>query len=173
MNCALAAATASGQPDCASTCSHTVSLLAWWCWPLALAVAATTPSATAATAATKTRALIHVSSSRRRATSALNYRCGLRERARWSMRRIGLYQWPRPDIRTQDHSLSRAAVRSGVAAAQLGHDPVAVAPVDRLDELDRAAGLVAARALEQEGRRVERDAERRRLLLVRHRRLDR
>ena len=58
-------------------------------------------------------------------------------------------------------------------SAELGDDPVAVAPVDRVDKLDRPSGVVARRALEEEGRRVKRHPERLRLLLVRHRRLDR
>src|SRR3954469_10412666 len=159
-NCALAAATTSGQPDCASTWSHTVNLFAEARSPLALAVAATTPSATAATTATKTFVLIHVSlepSTRRR---------GLRD-----VRRSGLYQWPRRVYRTPDRSCQ--VVRSALRAAELGDDPVPVAPVDRLDEFHRPAGLVVARALEEEGGRVQRHAERRRLLFVRHRRLDR
>jgi hypothetical protein len=60
-----------------------------------------------------------------------------------------------------------------LAAAELGHEPVAVAAVDRADELGDLPVRGAARALELEGGRVERHAERRRLLLVRHRRLDR
>src|SRR5207237_4176258 len=62
---------------------------------------------------------------------------------------------------------------SALGRAKLGHDAVAVAAVDRVDELDGPVALVPARALEQERRRVEGDAERRRFLLVRHRRLDR
>src|SRR5213082_3904302 len=64
------------------------------------------------------------------------------------------------------------AARLGTVV-QVGHDPVPVAPVRGLDELHDLAVLVAAEALEEEGRRVQRDAERRRLLLARHRRLDR
>src|SRR5438067_6026406 len=64
------------------------------------------------------------------------------------------------------------AARLGTVV-QVGHDPVPVAPVRRLDELHDLAVLVAAEALEEEGRRVERDAARRRFLLSRHRRLDR
>src|ERR1700730_5507869 len=159
----------SGQPDCASTWSHTVSLFAWACCPLALAVAATTPSATAASAATKIRDLIHVSLSRRRAISTL-IRRGLRVCARESVRRLVCTSWPRRGYCTPDRFLSR---RSALRAAELGDDPVAVAPVDRLHELDRPVGLVAARPLEKEGRRMERPPEGGRLLLVRHRRLDR
>ena len=59
------------------------------------------------------------------------------------------------------------------ADAELGDEAVAVAAVDRARELDDLAARGARDALEQERRRVERDAERRRLLLVRHRRLDR
>src|SRR2546423_6084483 len=99
-----------------------------------------------------------------------------RGRARWSLRRLVYTSWPRGDNRTPDH-LCQAPLarwlRSALAAAELGHDPVPVAPVDRLDELDGAVREVAARALEEEGRRMQRHAERRRLLLVRHRRLDR
>src|SRR5919198_1992394 len=58
------------------------------------------------------------------------------------------------------------------AAGEVGDDPVAVAAVDRLDELDDLVAPVAAEALEEERGRVQRHAERRRLLLVRHRRLD-
>src|SRR3954468_19114369 len=56
---------------------------------------------------------------------------------------------------------------------QLRHEVVAVAAVDRAHELDDGAVLGAARPLEEEGGRVQRDAERARLLLVRDRRLDR
>src|SRR5256885_1401741 len=96
----------SGQPDCASTWSHTVSLFACACRTLALAVAATTPSATAAIAATKIRDLIHVSLSRRRAISAL-IRRGLRVCARESERRLVCTSWPRRGYRTPDRFLSR------------------------------------------------------------------
>src|SRR5580765_2689918 len=57
--------------------------------------------------------------------------------------------------------------------AQVGHEPVAVAPVDRVDELHDLAALGARDPLEQERRRVQRDAQRLRLLLVGDRRLDR
>src|SRR3954466_3826130 len=60
-NCWLAAATRSGQPDCASTCSQTVILLAAACLlpvGFADAVEATTASAAARTAAKKKRAFI-------------------------------------------------------------------------------------------------------------------
>src|SRR5207302_5806690 len=160
----------SGQPDCASTWSHTVSLLACARFGLALAVAATTPSATAAIAATKSRDLIHVSSSRRRGTSPL-YRCGLRERARWSVRRLVCTSWPRRRLFHTGPLLSRTG--SALRPAELGHDPVAIAAVDRLDVFDRPALVVAARPLEEECRRVQGHAEGGRLLLVRHRRLDR
>ena len=67
-NCWLAAATTSGQPVCASTWSQTVSVFAWALPLLALAVAATTPSAATSRAAPITRSLMQVSSSRRRGT---------------------------------------------------------------------------------------------------------
>src|SRR3954447_6174694 len=72
-------------------------------------------------------------------------------------------------------SYRTASVKTELAlrAAELGDDPVAIAPVDRLDVLDRQLSSVAARPLEEEGRRVERHAEGGGLLLVRHRRLDR
>src|SRR5579864_493276 len=157
----------SGQPDCASTWSQTVSFPACACCTPALAVAATTPSATAASAATKMRDLIHVSLSRRRATPTLP-RSGRRVCARWSMRRLVCTSWPRRGYRTPDRFLSRG---DALRAAELGDDPVPVAPVDRPDELDGAVELVSARALEEERGRVERDAECGRFLSVRHRRL--
>src|SRR3984893_8268735 len=60
-NCAVAAATTSGQPDCASVCSQTVSLLACRCRPLAPAVAATLPRTTSRAAARSKRSLIELS----------------------------------------------------------------------------------------------------------------
>src|SRR5579864_4733693 len=60
-NCAVAAATTSGQPDWASVCNQTVSLLACRCWPLAPAVAATLPRTTSRAAARSKRSLIELS----------------------------------------------------------------------------------------------------------------
>src|SRR5947209_12063571 len=56
--------------------------------------------------------------------------------------------------------------------AELRHEAIAVAAVDRADELDDFSALRARDPLEQERRRVERHAHRLGLLLVRHRRLD-
>ena len=67
----------------------------------------------------------------------------------------------------------RPARPDALAPAQLGDEPVAVAAVDRADELDDRPLLGAGRALELERRRVQRHAEDLGLLLVRHRRLDR
>src|SRR5438067_3116407 len=125
-----------------------------------------TPSATARAAATTTRSLMQVSSSRRRPV------------ARWSVRRLVYTSWPRADIGTPDQPCQPRLFAgplepSALGRAKLGHDAVAVAAVDRVDELDRPVALVSARALEEERRRVKGDAERRRFLLVRHRRLDR
>src|SRR5438067_549772 len=140
----------SGQPLCASTCNHTVSLLACCRSTAAPAVAATTPSSTATAAAATTRSLIYVSSSRRRATSLRENPCG----RRGSARRVVYTSWPRRHTCTPDRFLSsRRANRlgSGDRAAELGDDPVAVAAVDRLDELDGPLVGIATRALEQEG----------------------
>src|SRR5438067_143906 len=125
-----------------------------------------TPSATARAAATTTRSLMQVSSSRRRPV------------ARWSVRRLVYTSWPRADIGTPDQPCQPRLFAgplepSALGRAKLGHDAVAVAAVDRVDELDRPVALVSARALEEERRRLTGDAERRRFLLVRHRRLDR
>ena len=57
-NCWVAAATTSGQPDCASTWSHTVMPDAWWRELVALAEAAAIPSTTVMAAATTTLNLI-------------------------------------------------------------------------------------------------------------------
>ena len=83
---------------------------------------------------------------------------------------IGLYQLATAGL---SHTGPVVVKGSALRAAELGDDPVPVAPVDRLDELDRAALLVAARPLEEERGRMERHAEGRGLLTVRHRRLDR
>src|SRR6187397_2602461 len=50
----------------------------------------------------------------------------------------------------------RRTVRRGLRA-EVGHEPVAVAPVDRVDELHDLAALGAGDPLEQKRRRVERD----------------
>src|SRR5436309_15015708 len=109
-----------------------------------------TPSATARAAATTTRSLMQVSSSRRRPV------------AKWSVRRLVYTSWPRADIGIPDQPCQPRLFAgplepSALRGAELGHDAVAVSAVDRVDELDRAVALVAARALEQECRRVERD----------------
>src|SRR3569833_1417805 len=57
-NCWFAAVTTTGQPDCASTWSQTVNLLAATRCPPACAVAATTPSTTAMASIAITRVLI-------------------------------------------------------------------------------------------------------------------
>src|SRR4029077_7139809 len=123
----------SGQPDCASTCNQTVSLLACARPVDAPAVVATTANATARAAATTTRTLMQVSSSRRRPS-----RCGLLGR------RLVYTRWPRRDIGTPDQPCQPRMV-SALRAVQLGHDPVAVAPVDRVHELDGGGVLVGAR----------------------------
>src|SRR5438309_9490153 len=56
---------------------------------------------------------------------------------------------------------------------ELGDEPVPIAAVERADELDDLARIGAARPLEQERGRVQRYVQELRLLLVRHRRLDR
>ena len=67
----------------------------------------------------------------------------------------------------------RLARRRSWGNDERSDEPVPVAAIDRLDELDDLARLRVGDALEAERRRVERNAERRRLLLVGHRRLDR
>src|SRR5215217_1112407 len=68
----------------------------------------------------------------------------------------------------------RHSRRTGLATrAEVRHEAVAIAAVDRAHKLDGDAVLVATEALEHEGGRVEGHSERRRFLLVRHRRLDR
>src|SRR4051812_7772766 len=62
------------------------------------------------------------------------------------------------------------AVRRG--GRELADEHVAVSAVDRAHELDDAAVVGTRGSLEEECGCVQRDAERRRLLLVRHRRLD-
>src|SRR5262245_40002780 len=56
---------------------------------------------------------------------------------------------------------------------ELGDDAIAIAPVDRPHVLDDLPDRRARDPLEDEGRRVQRNAERERLVLVRDRRLDR
>src|ERR671930_1848439 len=63
-------------------------------------------------------------------------------------------------------------LRGNAADAELGDEPVAVATVRRARELDDVAGGGTRDALEQERGRVERHAERARLLLVGDGRLD-
>ena len=70
-------------------------------------------------AATKTRVLIHVSSSRRRATSALSCRCGVRDARDGRCAELVFTSWPRRGYRTPDHLCqdchrTRAISRSGV-----------------------------------------------------------
>src|SRR6476646_8236278 len=71
------------------------------------------------------------------------------------------------------HRTASVTTELALRAAELGDDAVAIAPVDRLDVLDRPVRGGAARPLEQEGRRVEWHAQGGGLLLVRHRGLDR
>src|SRR6476661_3797461 len=59
----------------------------------------------------------------------------------------------------------------GTAEPDLRHEPVAIAAIGRARELDHLAGRGSGHPLEEQRRRVERHTERRRLLLVRHRRL--
>src|SRR5215470_2653003 len=66
----------------------------------------------------------------------------------------------------------RGAMRRRLRA-QVRDEPVTVAAVDRVDELDDLAALGARDPLEQERGRVQRHFERLGLLLVRHRGLDR
>src|SRR6266566_2747077 len=90
---------------------------------------------------------------------------------------------PWPTMRTSEvprRSLVRILARDedgggagAVAAVQLGDEPVAVAAVDRLDELERVALVVEARTLEEERGGVERHAEGGGLLLAGHGGLDR
>ena len=156
----------SGQPDWASTCSQTVSLLAIALCGLALAVAARSPSSTATMAGATTRSLMQLSSSRRRASRSGRIRvAGGDLRADWYV--------PLGHGRVIAHRTGPCQGGVCGAPAELGDDAVAVATVDRVDELDGPSRLVARGALEEERRRVERDAERLGLLLVRHRRLDR
>src|SRR5581483_3152943 len=184
-NCAFAAATIGAQfAACASVWSQIVMLLALF--------APETPPA----------AIAKTSAARATKPTATNFRLFIDEpsialaglllaalRARASARRIGMYHSP---SRGGDwHILVRMSrpLWSGAEAvavernrdvgntqhwphAQLGDEPVAVASVDRAHELDHL-GLGAGEPLEQERRRVERDAERPGLLLVGHRRLDR
>src|SRR4051794_2131134 len=84
--------------------------------------------------------------------------------------------WPLAVYLTREWSCQvrpRRTTPSAGGARQLGDDPVPVAPVDGLHELDRPSLGVTARALEEERRRGGRDAQRLRLVLVRHGRLDR
>src|SRR3954452_22434113 len=95
-----------------------------------------------------------------------------------SLRRMLSQRSPRCQYQSCDWSLPEGRGRGdrhgrGAADADLGHDPVAVAPVGRARELDHVACRRAGDALEEERRRVKRNAERARLLFVRHRRLDR
>ncbi len=60
-NCAVAAATTSAQPDCASVWSQTVSLFAWCRCPLAPAVAAAMPRTTTRAAPKSMRSFIELS----------------------------------------------------------------------------------------------------------------
>ena len=62
---------------------------------------------------------------------------------------------------------------AAILARELADEPVAVAAVERLDELDDRVRVGVARALEEKGGRVERHVELVGLLLVRDRRLDR
>ena len=57
--------------------------------------------------------------------------------------------------------------------AELRDQAIPVATVERSNVFDDLSGPGVSRPLEQERRRVQRDAERRRLVLVRHRRLER
>src|SRR6476646_1351860 len=89
-----------------------------------------------------------------------------------AVRRVVYTNRPRAESPTPDHSC-QGPMSERLRGRQLGNDLVAIAAVDRVDELECPAARIAARALEEEGGRMERYLQRGRLLLVRHGWLDR
>src|SRR5690349_20629234 len=74
--------------------------------------------------------------------------------------------------RSQDLPETVIGIDQRSEATQVGDELVAIAPVDGAHVLDDLAALRVRRTLELERRRVQRDAESLRFLLVGHRRLD-
>src|SRR5690349_10538527 len=117
-NLLFAAATRSGQPFCASTWSQTVGVWAFAFWPLAVALAATTPSTAAAAITAITRYLMP---NLPRAVDARAVRPeGLwpRDAGRPAVRRVVYTNRPRREFPTPDHSCQGPAAR-GLRGRQL------------------------------------------------------
>src|SRR5262245_49205749 len=109
---------------------------------------------------------------------AVDARAGRPERlwpgnaSRPPVRRMVYTNRPRAESPTPDQSC-QGPVSAGLRRRELRDDLVAIAAVDRVHELECPATRVAPRALEEKGRRVKGYPELGRLVLVRHRGLDR
>src|SRR5439155_10666127 len=189
-NCALAAATIGAQlAACASVCSQTVMLFAAARWGAETdaAAEAAIASVAASTPTAMVRPFMNIPPKTpdgrppppaRRSAPRLAYTTWSRPRDLHispSLVKTSRRNWylPRAGVAVPHGGQHRHAGGRGLRPAELGHEPEAVAAVDRPHVLDDPPVLGARDPLEEEGRRVERDAKRVGFVLVRHRRLDR